>query len=159
MRTRRVTNLVFLAEDSRTDDATNTTSTDQSRRAERSFPLPSDVVRLPRENTWHVGVAGDCCKKDAKISYAVVLGETEKWQTYETSDGAGVKFAEYSPMREITPFAIMNGDRMWYLSPAQANAYITMAAATYGGEIKHSEAATLKPMPSFNMMGRKYAIA
>ena len=86
-RGRKDTCLVLRAENSGTDNAANTDSTDQSSRAESSLPLATDVVRLPCENTRHVGVAGDGCEEDAEIADAVVLGEPEKRKTFRIVRG------------------------------------------------------------------------
>ena len=45
--------------------------------------------------------------------------------------------SENIPMMAMTAFTRIKGDLMWYLSPAQAIANMTMAAATYGGATRH----------------------
>jgi hypothetical protein len=62
-----VVRLVLGAEDSATDDAANAAKANKCRRAEGAFPLPADVVGLPREDTGDVGVAGGGGEEDTKL--------------------------------------------------------------------------------------------
>ena len=57
--------LILGAEDSATDYATNTTSTDEGSRAESALPLATDVVGLPGKNAGNICVCGSGCEEDA----------------------------------------------------------------------------------------------
>lgn len=54
---RVIVGFVLLTEDSTSNDSTNATSSHQGSRAECTLPLTTDVVCLPGENAWDVGVA------------------------------------------------------------------------------------------------------
>lgn len=75
---RVIRGFVLLTEDSTSNDSTNATSSDQGRGAECTFPLPTDVVCLPGQNTWYVGVAGRGCEEDSEIANSDVLDIAEK---------------------------------------------------------------------------------
>lgn len=69
---------ILLTEDSTSNDSANTTSSDQGRGAKCSFPLATDVVCLPGQNTWYVRVAGSGCEEDSEIANSDVLDIAEK---------------------------------------------------------------------------------
>jgi hypothetical protein len=62
-----------------------------------------------------------------------------------------------NPTIAMIELKIKTGARDLYLSPYQEVVYMRIAANTYGGATKHWDAATLNPMLSLKMMGKKKA--
>lgn len=74
---------ILRAENSSSDNATDTSGTDKSRRAQSSLPLASDVVGLPGENSWHIGVTGGDGDKDTKVANCDVVKIPKKGKTWD----------------------------------------------------------------------------
>jgi hypothetical protein len=64
-----------------------------------------------------------------------------------------------TPIMQRNMLKTIIGPRIWYLSPNQPVAYITIAARPYGGATRHCDWATLKPKFSVRIIGKKYARA
>jgi hypothetical protein len=60
--------LVLFSENSRPNDASDATSTDEGSRSESTLPLSTDVVGLPGENSRDIGVAASGGKENAKVA-------------------------------------------------------------------------------------------
>lgn len=81
--------LILGAEDSATDYATNTTSTDEGSRAESALPLATDVVGLPCEDSGDVRVGCSSCEEDTGVADSDVAGETDHRETDKCHDTVG----------------------------------------------------------------------
>ena len=81
--------LVLSTEDSATDDATDTTSTDEGSGAKSTLPLTADVVGLPCKDGGDVGVGCGGGEEDAGVADANVAGETDHGETDEGEDTVG----------------------------------------------------------------------
>ena len=81
--TRTVARGVLAAEHHRANDTTNATGANQRGRTQCTLPLSANVVRLPGKDARDVSVGRCRCKKDAKVSYADVGGETEQRKTWD----------------------------------------------------------------------------
>lgn len=171
---------VLAPEDSAADDAADAACPDEGSGAEGALPLAADVVGLPGEDGGDVGVAGADGEEDAEVADADVGYEAQecetcfnlsvsltllstlltrrpgaRWKSAGRRRGERGRGGRNEPRRQSAPLKMMNGDRICHLSPYQANANMTTAASTYGGAIRHCAAATLNPIPSSRMMGRK----
>jgi hypothetical protein len=87
--TRNVVGLILSAEDSATNDTTNTTSPDEGSRAKSTLPLATDVVCLPCENGGDVGVSCGSREEDTGVADTDVVGETDHGKTDESHDTVG----------------------------------------------------------------------
>ena len=65
--------LILRPEDRAANDATNAAGADESRGAKCAFPLTSNVVGLPGEDTRDISIASSGCKEDTEISDANVF--------------------------------------------------------------------------------------
>jgi hypothetical protein len=65
---RHVVRSILSAENSATDDSTNTTSTNESSRAESTLPLTADVVSLPCEDAGNIGVGRSSSEEDTEVA-------------------------------------------------------------------------------------------
>lgn len=74
---------VLAPEHQTTRNTTDTAKADQSRTAEGTLPLPSDVVGLVRHGGRHVRVRSGAGKEDTKVSDANILVEPHQRETDE----------------------------------------------------------------------------
>ena len=92
-----VLGLVLIAEDSTTNNATDSTRTDQRGRAQRAFPLAADVVSLVGEHAGHVGIARDDGEEDAEVADRVIGGVAKKGK----ADDAQHSVKEYKGRADV----------------------------------------------------------
>lgn len=57
-------------------NAPNSRGPNQSRAAKRSFPLAPNIIRLVRDDRWHIRARADRRKEDPKVPDAVILHES-----------------------------------------------------------------------------------
>lgn len=81
-----VTWSINLTEHRGSDNATNTTSTDEGSRAKGTLPLATDVVGLVGEDGWDVGVGTDGGEEDTEVTGGLVLGKAEDRKTGKTEE-------------------------------------------------------------------------
>jgi hypothetical protein len=66
--TRTVARSILVAEDGRTYNSTDTTSSNESSGCKSTLPLAADVVGLIGQDAWHVGVARSCGEEDSEVA-------------------------------------------------------------------------------------------
>jgi hypothetical protein len=75
-----------IPEDQSSSNTSNTTHTNQRRRAECTLPLSTDVVGLVRHDRGHVAIRSRSCEEDSEVPDARALVETHDRNTNDTQD-------------------------------------------------------------------------
>lgn len=107
------------SEDGATDDTANASKADKGGRAQRTLPLPTDVVGLPRENTGNVGIARRGGEEDTEVTNTDVADIAQKSETWIML-AANMEWPakkNNSPSKQRPALKRMKGDRICHLSP------------------------------------------